>query len=47
VKCCFSSAQMVALAGREGGQAPGGAVDEVDWVVVLHGQRASTAVVRR
>ena len=38
VKCGFTSAQMVALAGQGGRVAHDGAVGEVDWVVVLHGR---------
>ena len=39
-QCGFTLARMVALAGREGGVAHGGAMGEVDWVVVLRGRQA-------
>jgi len=37
-KCGFTLARMVALAGWEGGAMHGGAMGEVDWMVVLCGQ---------
>ena len=38
MKCGFTLARMVALAGQEGGTTHGGAMGEVDLVVVLRGR---------
>ena len=42
VKCCFTLARTVTMAGRGGRGGGGEAMGEMDWLVVRHGRRPST-----